>query len=132
MVIKCLRATKPPPQRKKILFFSIKEISLFYWVLSSPIDEKVLITNCLILEPQLFYTPMANYKCKISFSKLHVKTNICKFTNTCHKIFSQIESEDVFTICIWTYAWDVWKWSFIDNIDRELKISNHSSLNNQH
>ena len=100
MVIKCLSATKPPPPppKKKILFFSIKEISSFYWLLSSPIDEKVLITNCLILEPQLFYTPMANYKCKISFSKLYVKTNICKFTYTCYKIFSQIESINMYII----------------------------------
>ena len=66
--------------------------------MSSPIDEKVLITNCLILEPQLFYTPMANYKCKISFSKLYVKTNICKFTYTYYKIYSQIESINMYII----------------------------------
>ena len=41
---------------------------------------------------------MANYKCKISFSKLYVKTNICKFTYTCYKIFSQIESINMYIV----------------------------------
>ena len=89
MVIKCLSATKPPPppRRKKFLFFSTKEISSF-----TDYCQVQWMRNCLILEPQLFYTPMANYKCKISFSKLHAKTNICKFTYTCYKFFSQVES----------------------------------------